>query len=695
MSDILENKELMALVFPERVKKMRRTRVSLLCFLVMICGIFLGCLAIKSASSLQIKKLVNKAQTKYGVLINYSQPFFNLAATTLTNIELRKGLKGHIGEIKPSIRLALFDDKIIKISHLNLLDISIEANVQDLLSLLKTNSSAHLSSSENSIGINQHLPENIQINNAQFKLKTKLGLLEIELNELDCQLLRFNCHLDLKNVALDGRNFLAPQEIDFSWVKNSKNGLKFSLSSKAATTKTSLLNLIASWSSKSQTLKTKIKLAKIPSSLANLFSFSSTNLEHGHLLLKGELKVDPSDSSTILYAVDFDGMQLELQHPRMANSIIGPWSFFSHWRGRWSPQNTRLSLRHGIFGARGHGVDFEQAHLSKVKLVGQFDYASNQRKLTANIHLGESPCQSILNSMPPGLIENSEAYKLSGNIGGEFILRYRTDRPDLFELKSKDVINGCHTEELSHISSLKDLKFSRNLVENESGRLGVGIEEGSTRENFISYPDLPPQLIKVFVHSEDWRFFSHQGIDLSQIEGAIRYNLKHPDKLHGGSTISQQTAKNLFLGHSRTLSRKLDELLFTAYLEEHLSKERIIELYLNIIEFGPETYGIVNAAKLYFDKKVDQLTLKESVFLASLLPAPDRRSKFACRSRFPHLYEKTLNKKIQLLEKAKWIDQQDAAIGTRQNLVFQRSNKMLRKMCAHHRNKQLELAMKR
>jgi len=124
------------------------------------------------------------------------------------------------------------------------------------------------------------------------------------------------------------------------------------------------------------------------------------------------------------------------------------------------------------------------------------------------------------------------------------------------------------------------------------------------------------------IAAEDIRFRSHDGFDLVAIQEALA-NAGSDERLRGGSTITQQLAKNLFLDGRRTLLRKLRELLFAMSLEERMTKDAILTLYLNVVEFGPGIWGIKNAADAWFMKSPDQLTVREAAFLASILPAPN------------------------------------------------------------------------
>ena len=126
---------------------------------------------------------------------------------------------------------------------------------------------------------------------------------------------------------------------------------------------------------------------------------------------------------------------------------------------------------------------------------------------------------------------------------------------------------------------------------------------------------------KALLVSEDGRFYSHKGIDLKAIKSALQDYFKSGE-LRGASTITMQLAKNLWLTKDRKIERKIEEALLSLYLESKLGKDSIMELYLNIIELGPKVYGIFNGAQYYFNKAPIELTVKESLFLMSILPQP-------------------------------------------------------------------------
>lgn len=132
-----------------------------------------------------------------------------------------------------------------------------------------------------------------------------------------------------------------------------------------------------------------------------------------------------------------------------------------------------------------------------------------------------------------------------------------------------------------------------------------------------------PQLLKDTVRiAEDAGFYWHKGIDYDELKEAIKKNIREKRFARGGSTITQQLAKNMYLSTKKSLIRKLKEYLIARKLENNLSKDRIFELYLNVIELGPGVFGIQAASRYYFGCSVDELTLEETVRLIAVLPRP-------------------------------------------------------------------------
>lgn len=149
-----------------------------------------------------------------------------------------------------------------------------------------------------------------------------------------------------------------------------------------------------------------------------------------------------------------------------------------------------------------------------------------------------------------------------------------------------------------------------------------------------NYRDISPLFKRAVLVGEDARFFEHSGFDWDGLQLALEKNEKNSGVVAGGSTISQQLAKNLFLYPQRSFIRKGQETLATIYMEKLWSKQRILEVYLNSVELGRGIYGIEAASQHYFHKSNHRLSQKEAIYLASLLPNPRYYQKHPTDVRF-------------------------------------------------------------
>jgi monofunctional glycosyltransferase len=163
------------------------------------------------------------------------------------------------------------------------------------------------------------------------------------------------------------------------------------------------------------------------------------------------------------------------------------------------------------------------------------------------------------------------------------------------------------------------------------------------RWNPVPLSAMPKSLVRAVIVAEDSRFFEHSGFDLIAFKEAMEYNFAEGRLAMGASTISQQTVKNLFLSSSRNPLRKWHELILTWGMEHNLSKQRIMEIYLNDAEFGPGIYGVQAAAQAYWRIDAAQLSPAQVAELAASLPAPRRNNPATRTRRFEHRAGRILN----------------------------------------------------
>ena len=156
------------------------------------------------------------------------------------------------------------------------------------------------------------------------------------------------------------------------------------------------------------------------------------------------------------------------------------------------------------------------------------------------------------------------------------------------------------------------------------------IDVSPASPDFIALRDAPPLFVRTLLLSEDAGFYGHRGIDLRELPAALLTNWSRGGAARGASTITQQLAKNLFLSRDKQIGRKLQELAITFLLESALGKDRILEIYLNIIEWGPDLRGLRPAARSYFGREPQALTPAEMAFLVAIIPGPIKyQSSFA------------------------------------------------------------------
>jgi monofunctional biosynthetic peptidoglycan transglycosylase len=282
----------------------------------------------------------------------------------------------------------------------------------------------------------------------------------------------------------------------------------------------------------------------------------------------------------------------------------------------------------GELALDGSRVRIDQAdlRLGKLSVLGKTNIQREGDFLRASLQasLPLSGCQEVLDSMPLGLISLVRDVRMSGSFG--LSARLELDTRHLNKTTADfDLKNDCKITEVPE--SLSPHRFASGWtrqVDDGKGRM-MGLESGPSSQDWVPYEAISPHVITAVLVCEDGHFFGHSGFDVRALQSSARENLLAGRFVRGGSTISMQLAKNLYLSHEKTLARKLEEAVLTSLLEQQLSKREILELYLNVVEFGPGLYGIGPAARRYFNLAPSDLSLGQALYLASILPNPKHR----------------------------------------------------------------------
>ena len=239
------------------------------------------------------------------------------------------------------------------------------------------------------------------------------------------------------------------------------------------------------------------------------------------------------------------------------------------------------------------------------------------------LNIGENSWQSLFDALPKGLFTNLLGIKANGTFSYSLQVGVPLTNPDSLtiapNLKSKGfyVLSYGNT----NLAMLADTFTHRAYIDNVYVR---DIKVNPKSASYAPLDQISPYLQWAVITSEDGGFYNHRGFSLDGITYAMACNIREKRFARGGSTITQQLIKNVFLNQSKNIGRKAEEILITWITENSgvVSKERMLEVYLNIIEWGPDVFGIREASQYYFGKKPSSLTLPEALFLAYIIPRP-------------------------------------------------------------------------
>lgn len=194
-----------------------------------------------------------------------------------------------------------------------------------------------------------------------------------------------------------------------------------------------------------------------------------------------------------------------------------------------------------------------------------------------------------------------------------------------------------------------------------------------TPEGWVRLAEISKAAVGAVIVSEDWAFYQHKGYDANQIKEAVTGDIGSGKALRGASTITQQVVKNVFLTRERSLWRKIKELLLATRLENAVSKNRILEIYLNIAEWGDGIYGMRAAARHYFHKAPSELTAKEGAFLSMLLPSPKRYAQSFKSRQLTDYARRTVGSILEKMMQARYITEEQRMVEAYTPLSFEQS----------------------
>ena len=263
-------------------------------------------------------------------------------------------------------------------------------------------------------------------------------------------------------------------------------------------------------------------------------------------------------------------------------------------------------------------------HLKKIAIKTYLKYQLNPVKMfTAKINTDWLNAQDAFDASPGGLFESLEGIKVVGKLKYHLHLFLDTSNPDQVQFESALDKQDFHITQYGK-TDLGKLNRVFTYIPYEKGKPMPARVIGPQNPDFTPLSEISPNVRYACMTSEDPSFYTNKGFVIESIRRSIATDFKKKKFMRGGSTISMQLIKNTFLSREKTLARKIEEILIVWLIENDniMSKDRMLEVYFNVAEWGRNIYGIGEASHYYFGKSPSELTLGEGIYLASILPHP-------------------------------------------------------------------------
>ncbi|MFO0743219.1 MAG: biosynthetic peptidoglycan transglycosylase [Labilithrix sp.] len=382
-----------------------------------------------------------------------------------------------------------------------------------------------------------------------------------------------------------------------------------------------------------------------------------TDVNHGLVSGKGRVVLaSAGDSLTFDGSVSLRG--IALKQPRIAPEPMRGIDLTVAARGLLDDQG-KLRLDDAA-------IDMGALH---AKAHGTMEESPQHFAISLSLDIAPAACQALLESAPQGLLPTVRATRIAGVFGANVGLAFDTRQIDKLTLDYR-IDDQCKMTDVPRELSREHFEGSFSYrTYHPDGTTGDTVT-GPGTPNWTALDDISPFMVSAVLTTEDGAFYKHKGFNHSAIRSSVLANLKARRFVRGASTISMQLAKNLFLARDKALSRKIEEVILTDYLEQAFRKDDLMELYLNVVEFGPDIYGVTQAAEHYFGRKPEELNVLECYFLASLLPSPLRYGKMWEKGEATEGWMKHLQALMAIGAKNGKISRSELDEGLKQTLVF-------------------------
>jgi len=374
---------------------------------------------------------------------------------------------------------------------------------------------------------------------------------------------------------------------------------------------------------------------------------------------EGAFTVATTGGDTLLFSFDVSFGNVRVFHPSLARDTVLI-SCSSSGRGFVLPSSGTFSVDSAAFllGTAGCGYS----------IMGGW---GDRRFLRLNVFNDSLRGEAIAASVPGPLLGRLRGLRLSGAISFDIGLFLDWDHPDSSDVTIDVDASGLRVDH-SPVSfgRLASRSGETVLMRDSWGNSRIIGLDSISRPGFVPVRSFPPWLEPLICAAEDGTFRHHGGFSEFHLRNSIRADMSQGRFVRGGSTLSMQLVKNLFLSREKTLARKLQEVFLTWRMEAHLSKDRILELYVNVVELGPGVFGFGEAAAYYFGTTAESLSVRETAFLVSILPGPKLYHRFAVAGALPGYWNDYLDRLVNAAESRTGLDGPAARAGLCESLVF-------------------------
>ncbi len=401
--------------------------------------------------------------------------------------------------------------------------------------------------------------------------------------------------------------------------------------------KTNTLELKGKVDRKTQRLTGRLQLNSLPLEVLEFFGSNGISLDNTHLTTSLLVQKDPQAVRFILKPAFND---LTVSSAALSDAPVGPIPVSGTIIGRLT--NTgKLKIKNSHLQSSSWPKSPKNSKNITIHLSSHSDLKNKTHSFS--LVVPKTSCENALEAIPYSSATTLPGIKMKGDLSANLEITKALHDNQQFYLKKID-FSCTPTEVPVHMSrDALIAKSPSDFAENVSPRFFLAQR---SNQLFVPLERIAPHFKKMVINSEDGSFYRHGGVVWKQLERSINRNIERSSFAFGGSTITMQLARNLYLSAKKNVSRKLQEIIIAKVLEKEYSKKEQLASYLNMIEFGPGVHGVAAASKHFFATTPNKLTPLQSSFLASLIPAPSTRYISYCEKKLGDTMKSLMKQKI-------------------------------------------------